>query len=179
MWLQGPIGRSTIVCTQHKLEEEPYSGEAHMKPTFLWLFTATVIANGQAFIYNCISLACVTSTMSAAQRGGAQPQADVVPSAGGGHSPGRDANVGGGRGRGRGGHGNQNNQNNQARFASCESQLDGFILDYTGERNPDQYIHFKDKLVTFFWKELNKIYRRIHYSNRGDHPGRSSGPSKS
>ena len=73
-----------------------------------------------------------------------------------GRSPGRDAHGCGGRGRGRGGHGLQNNQNHQARFASRESQLDGFILDYTGERNPDQYIHFKDDLVNFFGRNSTK-----------------------
>ena len=76
---------------------DPYSGEAHMKPTLLWLFTATVIVNVQAFITHRISLASVTSTMSAAERGGVQPQADVVPSAGGGRGPGRDPRGGGSR----------------------------------------------------------------------------------
>ena len=37
----------------------------------------------------------MTSTMSAAEQGGVQPQADVVPSAGGGRSPGMDAHGGG------------------------------------------------------------------------------------
>ena len=127
-----------------------------MKPMFLWLFTATVITNVQAFITHRISLASVTSTMSAAERGGVQPQADVVPSAGRGRGPGRDTRGGGSRGRGRGGHGNQNNNSNQARFAGRESQLDGFILDYTGECNPDQYIHFKDELVNFFGRNSTK-----------------------
>ena len=127
-----------------------------MKPTFLWLFTATIIANVQAFIYNRISLASVTSMMSAAERGGVQSQADVVPSAGRGRSPGRDARGGDGRGHGRGGRGNQNNNNNQGHFASCESQLDRFILDYTGECNPDQYICFKDELVNFFGRNSTK-----------------------
>ena len=113
-----------------------------MKPTFLWLLIATVTTNVQAFINSRNSITSVTSTMSAAERGGVQPQPDVVPSAGGGRG-------GGGRGRGRSGRGGQNN-NNQVRFVGRESQLDGFILDYTGERNPDQYIRFKDELVNFF-----------------------------
>ena len=69
-----------------------------MKLTFLWLSTATLITNIQAFIYNRISLTSMTSTMSAAERGGVQPQANVVPSAGGGHGTGRDARGGGGQG---------------------------------------------------------------------------------
>ena len=67
-----------------------------MKPTFLWLFTATVTTNIQAFIYSRNSLTSVTSMMSAAERGGVQPQADVVPSAGRGRGPGRDPCGGGG-----------------------------------------------------------------------------------
>ena len=147
-----------IVFAQHKLKEViPYSGEAHMKPAFLWLFTATVTTNIQAFIYSRNSLTSVTSMMSAAEQGGLQPQADVVPSAGGGRSPGRDAHGGGSQGHGRGGHGSQNNNNNnQACFIGRESQLNGFILDYTVECNPDQYIHFKDELVNFFGRNLTK-----------------------
>ena len=80
---------------------DPYSSEAHMKPMFLWLFTATVIANVQAFITHRISLASMTSMMSAAEQGGVQPQPNVVPSAGGGCGPGRDTHGGGSRGRGR------------------------------------------------------------------------------
>ena len=80
----------------------------------------------------------------------------MVPSAGGGCGPGRDTCGGGSRGHGRGGRGNQNNNSNQARFAGRESQLDGFILDYTGERNPDQYIRFKDELVNFFGRNSTK-----------------------
>ena len=124
-----------------------------MKPTFLWLLIATVTTNVQAFINSRNSITSVTSTMSAAERGGVQPQPDVVPSAG--HGPGRDGRGGGGQGRGRSGRGGQNN-NTQVRFVGRESQLDGFILDYTGERNPDQYIRFKDELVNFFGRNLTK-----------------------
>ena len=127
-----------------------------MELTFLWLSTTTLIANVHAFIYNRISLASMTSAMSDAEQGGVQPQADVVPSAGGSHSTGRDARGGGSQGCSRGGHGNQNNNNNQAHSVSREFQLDGIILDYTGERNPDQYIHFKDELVNLFGRNSTK-----------------------
>ena len=127
-----------------------------MKLTFLWLSTATLVSNVQAFIYNRISLASVTPTMSAAEQGGIQPQADVVPSVGRGGSAGREAHGGGGRGCSHGSRGNQNNNNNQVNFASRESQLNSYILDYTGECNPDQYIHFKDKLVNFFGRNSTK-----------------------
>ena len=153
MWLQGSIVPLVGVrlWTQHKLEEDIYSVEILMKLIFLWLSITTLIANIQAFINNCISLTSVTFMMSAAEQGGAQLPADVVPSLSGGRGAGREDHGGGGVDRSRGGrcgHGNQNNNNNnsnkQVHFTGRESQLNGFILDYTGKRNPDQYIHFKD-----------------------------------
>ena len=78
-----------------------------------------------------------------------------------------NANRGGGRGQGnrnqgRAGNRNNNNSNRNSfprttRFEGSEEALKGFIFDYTGNKNPDQYIRTSKQLVTYFGS-TSKLY---------------------
>ena len=65
----------------------------------------------------------------------------------------------GGRGNqsGRGGRGRNPNVPRTPRFEGSEEALKGFIYDFTGNKNPDQYIKTTKQLVTYFGS-TSKLY---------------------